>query len=43
MRAAWLKTLWTTTTGNWNTVGELIIGYIAEWTHTPFVQVRRLL
>jgi len=35
---AWLKTLWTTTTGSWNTVGELVIGYVAEWTHTPFVQ-----
>ena len=43
MRAAWLKTLWTTTTGSWNTVGELVIGYVAEWTHTPFVQVRDLL
>ena len=25
--------------GSWNVVGELVIGYVAEWTHTPFVQV----
>lgn len=35
---SWLKTAWVSYTGSWNTAGELIIGYVAEWTHTPFVQ-----
>ena len=35
---AWVKTGWTTYVGDFNVAGELIVGYLAEWTHTPFVQ-----
>ena len=35
---AWVKTGWTTFVGDFNVAGELIVGYLAEWTHTPFVQ-----
>jgi hypothetical protein len=32
-RNAWIKYI-----GPFNTVGQLVIGYMCEWSHTPFVQ-----
>lgn len=36
--AAWLKTGYTQYVGPFNVGAELLVGYLAEWTHTPFVQ-----
>lgn len=35
---AFARNAWIRHVGPFNTVGNLVIGYICEWSHTPFVQ-----